>query len=39
VNVDVASKGEDPRAEPASVGRRQHGGPKSDRCGVPISAG
>jgi hypothetical protein len=39
VNVDVASKSEDPRAEPASVGRRQHGMPKSDRCGNPTSAG
>jgi hypothetical protein len=39
VNADVASKGEDPRAEPASVGRRQHGVPKSDRCGIPTSAG
>jgi hypothetical protein len=39
VNVNVASKGVDPRAEPASVGRRQHGVPKSDRCGISISAG
>jgi hypothetical protein len=39
VNADVASKGEDPRAEPASVGRRQHGVPKSDRRGIPTSAG
>ncbi len=39
VNVNVASKGLDPRAEPASVGRRQHGVPKSDRCGISISAG
>ena len=29
----------DPRAEPATVGRRQHGVPKSDRCGISISAG
>src|SRR5215831_9043823 len=35
VNADVASKMQDPRAEPASVGRRQHGMPKSDRCGIP----
>jgi hypothetical protein len=34
VNVNVASKSVDPRAEPASVGRRQHGVPKSDRCGI-----
>jgi hypothetical protein len=39
VNANVASKGLDPRAEPASVGRRQHGVPKSDRCGIPTSAG
>jgi hypothetical protein len=39
VNVNVASKGVDPRAEPASVGRRQHGVPKSDRCGISTSAG
>src|ERR1700756_3946653 len=24
----------DPRAEPTAAGRRQHGMPKSDRCGV-----
>jgi len=35
----VASKSVDPRAEPASVGRRQHGMPKSDRCGIVTSAG
>ena len=29
----------DPRAEPASGGRRQHGVPKSDRRGIPTSAG
>jgi len=29
----------DPRAEPASVGRRQNGVPKSDRCGIATSAG
>ena len=34
----VASKSVDPRAEPASEGRRQHGMPKSDRCGIFISA-
>src|SRR5262249_52373803 len=39
VNVNVASKSVDPRAEPASEGRRQHGVPKSDRCGNPTSAG
>jgi len=39
VNVNVASKGVDPRAEPASVGRRQHGVPKSDRCGISTLAG
>jgi hypothetical protein len=39
VNVNVASKSVDPRAEPASEGRRQHGMPKSDRCGNPTSAG
>ena len=36
---NVASKGLDPRAEPASVGRRQHEVPKSDRCGTSTSAG
>src|SRR6202140_2560483 len=39
VNVNVASKGGNPRAEPATVGRRQHGAPKSDRCGTVASAG
>ena len=39
VNANVASKQQDPRAEPAAVGRRQHGMPKSDRCGIPTSAG
>ena len=29
----------DPRAEPASVGRRQNGVPKADRCGIATSAG
>jgi hypothetical protein len=29
----------DPRAEPASEGRRQHGVPKSDRCGISTLAG
>src|SRR5208283_2616203 len=28
-----------PKAEPATVGRRQHGEPKSDRCGSFTSAG
>jgi len=28
-----------PRAEPTNEGRRQHGVPKSDRCGISISAG
>src|SRR5271165_5606141 len=28
-----------PRAEPATEGRRQHGEPKSDRCGSFTSAG
>src|SRR5215831_17735127 len=35
----VASKSLDLRAEPASGGRRQYGVPKSDRCGIPTSAG
>ena len=35
----VASKGQDPRAEPASVGRRQYGVPKSDRYGIPPRRG
>ena len=39
VNAIVASKMLDPRAEPATGGRRQHGVPKSDRCGIPTSAG
>jgi hypothetical protein len=30
VNVEVASKNLDPRAEPTCFGRRQHGEPKSD---------
>src|SRR5215470_15214150 len=34
VNANVASKVLDPRAEPATVGRRQHGVPKSDRGGI-----
>jgi hypothetical protein len=34
VNAKVASKCVDPRAEPPSIGRRQHGVPKSDRCGI-----
>src|SRR5262249_13793347 len=36
---NVASKQLDPRAEPAAAGRRQHGMPKSDRCGVPPRRG
>ena len=28
-----------PGAEPTNEGRRQHGMPKSDRCGILISAG
>ena len=39
VNADVASKMQDPRAETVIGGRRQHGVPKSDRCGIPTSAG
>jgi hypothetical protein len=39
VNAYVASKSLDPRAEPASEGRRQHEMPKSDRCGISTSAG
>ena len=39
VNANVASKQQDPRAEPTVVGRRQHGTPKSDRCGVPPRRG
>lgn len=39
VNADVASKCGDPKAEPASGGRRQHGQPKSDRRGWSTSAG
>src|SRR5215470_2987510 len=39
VNANVASKQQDPRAEPAAAGRRQHGMPKSDRCGVPPRRG
>src|SRR5262245_16524479 len=30
---------QDPRAEPVIGGRRQQGVPKSDRCGIPTSAG
>jgi len=39
VNAYVASKSLDPRAEPVAVGRRQHGVPKSGRCGISTSAG
>ena len=39
VNANVASKQLDPRAEPACVGRRQYGVPKSDRCGIPPRRG
>ena len=39
VNANVASKQLDPRAEPAAAGRRQHGMPKSDRCGIPPRRG
>jgi hypothetical protein len=28
-----------PEAEPSSVGRRQHGAPKTDRCGVTLRRG
>src|SRR5215467_15158663 len=36
VNANVASKQLDPRA---AAGRRQHGMPKSDRCGIPPRRG
>ena len=39
VNANVASKVLNPRAELATQGRRQHGVPKSDRCGTFTSAG
>jgi hypothetical protein len=39
VNANVASKQLAPRAEPTAVGRRQHGMPKSDRCGIPPRRG
>ena len=39
VNALWPRKVKGPRAEPAPVGRRQHGVPKSDRCGIPTSAG
>jgi hypothetical protein len=39
VNAMWPRKRVDPKAEPASVGRRQHGVPKSDRCGTLTSAG
>jgi hypothetical protein len=28
-----------PEAEPSSVGQRQHGAPKTDRCGVTLRRG
>jgi len=39
MKADVASKMSDPKAEPATVGRRQHGWPKTDRHGHLTSAG
>ena len=39
VNALWPRKVKGPRAEPAPVGRRQHGVPKSDRCGIFTSAG
>ena len=39
VNAKWPRKQMNPRAEPANEGRRQHGMPKSDRCGILISAG
>jgi hypothetical protein len=39
VNANVASQVQNPRAEPATRGRRQHGMPKSDRRGISTSAG
>ena len=39
VNANVASKVLDPKAEPATVGRRQHEVSKSDRCDIFTSAG
>jgi hypothetical protein len=39
VNAKWPRKQMNPRAEPANEGRRQHGVPKSDRCGILISAG
>ena len=34
VNAMWPRKSFDPKAEPTSIGRRQHGVPKSDRCGT-----
>jgi len=39
VNAKWPRKQMNPGAEPANEGRRQHGMPKSDRCGILISAG
>jgi len=39
VNAMWPRKKVDPKAEPASTGRRQHVVPKSDRCGIFTSAG
>jgi hypothetical protein len=39
VNAKWPRKCVNPRAEPPTQGRRQHGVPKSDRCGALISAG
>ena len=39
VNAKWPRKQMNPGAEPANEGRRQHGVPKSDRCGILISAG
>ena len=39
VNAKVASKVLAPKAEPTTGGRRQHGEPKSDRCGSSLRRG
>jgi hypothetical protein len=39
VNAKWPRKQMNPGAEPANEGRRQHGVPKSNRCGILISAG
>jgi hypothetical protein len=39
VNVNVASKSVDPRAEPASEGRRQHGGRNLTDAAIPPRRG